>query len=383
MSDKFEIIITTLFGLEDILAEEITRLGVTDYEKINRAVKFKGNIELLYKCNYLCRTAIKVLQPIEYFKVENEAQLYSRIKEINWRNYLTNKDTFAIDGTTSGTVFTHSKYVALKSKDAIADFFREKTGIRPSVDTENPDLRINIHIAENNCTVSLDSTGTPLTKRGYKLSQTLAPLSEVLAAGLILSSGWNKNQDLIDPMCGSGTIAIEAAMIAANIAPGKFRDFAFEKWKNFNGVSFRNIKTQAKENECEPDIKIMAFDRDRDAIRISVENAKRAGVDKFIEFEAVNFFDNNRHFENSLLLTNPPYGERLEEKSEMIDFYKNIGSKLKHYYENCQAWILSGNHEAIKFIGLKPSSKKNLFNGPIDCKFYCYNLYKGSKKAKS
>jgi len=376
----FDIVVKTLFGLEDVLTEELKQLGVLETEKLSRAVKFKGNQELMYKCNLHLRTALKVLKPIATFQAKNENELYDKVKQIDWSEYLTVKQTFAIDGTTTGEVFTHSKYIALKTKDAIADQFREQKGIRPSVDTENPDLSINIHISDINCTISLDSSGTHLGKRGYRLHQVLAPLSENLAAGLILLSSWDRKSDFIDPMCGSGTIAIEAALIAKNIAPGKFRNFNFEKWNDFDGTIWNRIKEKAKDDEIEFTGKIYAHDIDIKAVEIAARNAERAEVDDYIDIEKKDFFESDISMNNGIIIMNPPYGERLNEESEIVPMYKKIGDKLKQSFNGCDAWIISGNLNAIKFIGLRPSRKIHIFNGPIECRFNKFELYRGSKK---
>lgn len=380
--ETFDIVAKTLFGLEEVLKSEIEKIGGTDIEILSRAVKFKGNQAVLYKSNLHLRTAIKILKPIASFIVNNEEQLYRNIKNISWNDYLSENQTFAIDGTTSGEIFKHSKYVALKAKDAIADRFREKTGVRPSVDTENPDLRINIQISGTNCNVSLDSSGAPLGKRGYRLHQLLAPISENLAAGMILLSGWDKKSNFIDPMCGSGTIPIEAALIAANIAPGRLRSFAFEKWKDFAPFLWKRIKNEAEKQIIPFKGKIFGHDSDVNAVRYSALNAQNAMVEDFIDIDKKDFFKDEFGFNDGIVMINPPYGERLNEEDEIIPMYKEIGNKLKHSYENCSAWIISGNLNAIKFIGLKPSKKIALFNGPIECKFHKFELYKGTKKQK-
>ncbi|MEL6989901.1 MAG: THUMP domain-containing protein, partial [Bacteroidota bacterium] len=264
-------------------ADELKAIGAEQIELLNRAVKCNGDNELLYRSNLYLKTAIKVLKPIAYFTIFNEHQLYKEIKSLKWYQYMNTADTLAIEATTSGDKFTHSKYVALKSKDAIVDQFRDRTGRRPSVDTENPDLSINIHIADTKCTVSLDSSGDPLGKRGYRLARNLAPLSENLAQGLVLLSNWDTTKTLVDPMCGSGTIPIEAALLAKNDLKTIKRKFAFQKWRDFDGRLFRTIIKSAEPNRNTEGVKILAFDKDPEAIKISKENARRAGVDDLIE----------------------------------------------------------------------------------------------------
>jgi len=373
-------IATTLFGLEETLASELLAIGASEIEIITRAVKFQGDQSILYKSNYLLRTAIKVLKPIAFFEAHDENMLYDKIRTINWDSFFSTEQTFAIDATTSGEIFTHSKFIALKSKDAIVDQFRDKYKTRPSIDVEDPDFRINVHIANTSCTISLDSSGTPLGKRGYKLAQTEAPLSEILAAGIIMLTGWDKQQNLLDPMCGSGTFPIEAALIAQNIPAGRLRSFTFEKWNDFDKIMWENIKEESDKKITPLKSLISGNDIDQKSIDISIENAKRAGVIDAIKFKKINFLDTNSGISNSLIIINPPYGERLKEKEEIIPFYQEIGTKLKHSFEGCDAWILSGNLEAIKFIGLRPSRKIRLFNGPIECKLHKFELYRGSKK---
>ena len=379
----FEIIATTLFGLEEVLAKELHEIGASNIEVLNRAVKYTGDQSILYKSNLYLRTALKILKPIAYFTAFNEQQLYDGIKKINWEEFITTEKTIAVDGTSYSEIFKHSKFIALKTKDAIVDKFREKSGVRPSVDTENPDLQINIHIADSYCTVSLDSSGTHLGKRGYRQAQTMAPISETLAAGIILLSEWDMRTDFIDPMCGSGTFPIEAALIATRTPSGRQRHFAFEKWKDYDADLWQNIKAESEKKIIPFTGKITGRDLDSGAVRIAGHNAERAGVDKIIKFESIDFLKSETAIENSFVVMNPPYGERLNEEDEMIPFYKEIGTKLKHFYMGCDAWIISGNLEAIKFVGLKPSRKIKLFNGAIECRLHKYQMYKGTHKIKS
>lgn len=379
--EKFEIIVKTLFGFEEILAAELRAIGASDIEILTRAVKFKGNNELLYKSNLLLRTAIKVLKPIASFNAKNEDEFYDKVKRIDWSEYMTTDDTLAIDGITFSDIFTHSQYIALLTKDAIVDQFRDKTGVRPNVELENPNLRINVHIADTTVSISLDSSGKSLGKRGYKTEQNAAPLSEVMAAGIIMLSGWDNSRPFIDPMCGSGTIPIEAALIARNIPAGNFRHFTFENWKDFDASLWEKIKHDANAAIVPYESKIMGFDIDNNSVRIARDNAKRAGVDDIVTVEHMDFFETSPGLDNAHLVMNPPYGERLEEKEDMIDLYKAIGDHFKQHYNGCDAWVLSGNLDAIKFIGLRPSRKIWLYNGPIECKLHKFEMYRGSKKA--
>ncbi len=377
----FKIVATTLFGLEEVLAEEIRAIGGTEIEVLIRAVAFRGNQAILYKSNLLLRTAIKVLKPIDTFIANNEQQLYDNIKLIDWSQYFDCTKTFAIDGTTSGEIFTHSKFVALKSKDAIADQFREKFNQRPSIDVEDPDVRINIHIHHTTVAVSLDSSGSSLGKRNYRLEQTEAPISEILAAGMILLSGWNRQSDFIDAMCGSGTIPIEAALIAGNIPPGKNRFFGFETWCDFDYGLWNSIKTEAENKMIHSTARIFGKDIDPKAVNIAQANAKRAGVDAQISFEQCDFFSSTHESGQGIVMMNPPYGERLQIE-EIGTFYNEIGTRLKHFYMGCDAWIISSSYDALKHFGLKPSKKIRLFNGPLECRLMKYELYAGSKKTK-
>ncbi len=379
--EKFDIIATTLYGLENVLAEELNAIGATDISVLNRAVKFRGDNSLLYKSNLWLRTAIKILKPIHAFRANDEKQLYSNIKRFGWENYLSIKKSFAVDSVVNSNIFTHSQYVALKTKDAIVDRFRDSTELRPSVDTENPDVRINIHISGTMVIVSLDSSGVMLGKRNYRTEQVEAPISEVLAAGIILLSGWDKKTNVIDPMCGSGTFPIEAAMIAANIAPGLNRKFNFETWLDFDKQLFDKIKKEAVEKQISSSAQIYGSDIDKKAISISINNARRAGVRDIIKFENKDFFDSENNNKPAFVFMNPPYDERLQiEKIE--EFYDEIGSQLKHHYQDNEAWIISSNFDAINHFGLKAEKKIKLFNGKLECRLLHYKMYEGSKKNK-
>lgn len=377
----YDIIAKTQFGFEAILAKELKSLGATSIEVLNRAVKYRGDDALLYKSNLCLRTALKILKPIAIFEANNEQELYDKVKKIRWDAHFGVNQTFAIDGTTKSYIFNHSKYIALKTKDAIADQFREKYGKRPSVDTVNPNLRINIHISDRDCTISLDSTGTSLDRRGYRLSRTEAPINEVLAAGIIELSGWDKVSDFYDPMCGSGTFAIEAALMAANVPIGALRNFAFEQWNNFKPNLWEEVRRQANDKIRPIKCKIFASDIDTKALSTAKENAKKAGVYELINFKEEDFFQSSAQSEKGWMVMNPPYGERLAQ-DEIVTFYKEIGSRCKQHYQGFEASIISSNLEALKFFGLKPSLKTVLFNGALECKLHQYSLYKGSREGK-
>lgn len=382
--ELFDITATTFFGLENVLKDELEALGAKNISVLNRAVMFSGDDELLYKCNLWLRTALKVLVPIAKFNANDERALYNNIYKIDWEKYFTVNQTFAIDPVASGTVFTHSKYASLKMKDAICDYFRDRRGKRPDVDTEYPDIRFNLHIYNSECIVSLDSTGVPMSRRGYKARQTFAPLNEVMAAGILKIAGWDAQQTLLDPMCGSGTFPIEACLMARNIAPGLFRSFAFEKWNNYNHDIWSALKKEAKSAiKRNSDVRIIGYDIDPAALDAASRNADKAGVEDYIDFDRMDFFKNEAQFRNIFVIMNPPYGERLEDAAEMVDFYKNIGNRLKASYTDSKAWILSGNLGALKTLGLHPSRKVKLYNGAIECKLECFELYSGSRKSKN
>jgi len=378
--NSFSLVATTLFGLEEILAGELKALGAENITVYKRAVGFNGNKRLIYAANLWCRTALRILMPIREFDVNNEQDLYNKISLINWQEYLDVKGTLAIDAVVNNSDLTHSKFVAQKTKDAIADQFRNKFGERPSVDLDNPSLRINIHIDKNHCTVALDSSGIPLFKRGYRQATGDAPINEVLAAGLILLSGWQKDCDFIDPMCGSGTMLIEAAMIANNIAPGNYRKiYGFMKWKDYDSALWNEILKDSYLQQTEFDYEICGSDISSRAIEIAKENIKAAGFHKDITLQVCAFDQSHPASEKGIIISNPPYGERLQQ-DDIIAFYKTIGDTLKKNYTGHSAWVISSDIEALKFIGLHPSRKIKIFNGQLECKFVRFDVYEGSKK---
>ncbi|MCQ2252010.1 MAG: THUMP domain-containing protein [Bacteroidales bacterium] len=379
--NKFDMIATTFFGLEPVLAEELKTMGASNIQTITRAVYFRGDNEVLYRANLWSRTALKILVPIRRFNAYNDKEFYDLCFRIDWQRYMAVSDTFAVDCVASGPIFTHSKYLALKCKDAIADYFRDKRGRRPNVDVEYPDLRINVHVYNAEVSISIDSTGIPMSKRGYKARQTVAPLNEVMAAGILKLAGWDMQTPLIDPMCGSGTFATEACMMAMNIAPGSYRHFAFEKWRDFDRDIWVRLKQEQKDlRKQAPGVEIAAYDRDPQALDIASQNIENAGFQEFIDLDRKDFFRTEGTIQGKFLVMNPPYGERLEEQDKMVEFYKNIGNVLKSNYTDSQAWVLSGNLEAIKKLGLHPSKKIKLFNGPIECRLECFEVYDGSRR---
>ncbi len=379
---EFKMIAKTMAGLEDVLAEELIGLGANNLEIGKRMVSFEGDLALMYKANIQCRTALRILRPVYEFKAKTTDDIYKKVKAMNWFEHLTEDSTFAIDAITFSDYFTHSKFVAYRVKDAIADYFMQRTEKRPSVNVENPDLLINFHIAHDKCTLSFDSSGESLHKRGYRVAQTEAPLNEVLAAGMILKTGWRGESDFIDPMCGSGTLLIEAAMIAMNVPPGIYRqNFAFEKWKNFNADLFETIYNDDS-GEREFKHKIYGSDISSEAIAIAAKNVKNAGLEKCIDLKVMPFENyTEAPSENAVLVTNPPYGERIKPE-DLFGLYENIGERLKHVFMGYSAWILSYKKECFDKIGLKPSKKIQLVNGSLQCEFRKYDIFAGKKYPK-
>lgn len=376
---QYQIIAKTSHNLEPLLIKEIEDLGGSKVRRMKRAVSFYGDDEILYKANIKLRTAVNLLVPIEGFECRNEEELYDQIYEIEWDQIFTNNHTFSIDGTVSGEVFTHSKYIALKSKDAIVDRFRDRTGKRPDVDTYKPDIKINIHIQHMSCTVSLDASGPSLDKRGYRRIAGKAPMSELLATGMILMSNWTGNSTFYDPMSGSGTFGIEAAHIACNIYPALERNFCFENWPDFNEKLFQKIRQEiCLEKKDQINCEIFCADNSSSSIDYIHQNAKDAGVTKYIRVKQEDFFQSRALSESGIVFLNPPYNERLT-LEDAGAYYKLIGDVLKNNYSNHDAWLISSNREAIKKLGLRPSFKNELNNGGTLCKVHKYELYKGSK----
>ena len=376
--NKFKIVAKTFAGLENVLADEIRALGGESVSVERRAVSFFGNQELMYRANFHLRTALKILKPIAEFDVADRDELYDRAKSVPWSNYLALGKSFAIDSTVQSEMFINSMYASLKVKDAIADHFREKTGKRPSVNTENPDIRINVYLMGEHCILSLDSSGESLHKRGYRIGQGEAPINEVLAAGMILLTGWNGKKDFLDPMCGSGTILIEAAMIAKGIPPGMYRKaFGFEQWPDFNEDLFDEICNGEYEKEYSG--KILGSDISVKDIAIARANIKNASLTKVIDLQVQDFIKLEVPFHNGIIITNPPYGERMK-PSSIIDLYQSIGNTFKNRYAGFEAWIISSSIEGFMSIGLKPSKKIELFNGALACSYRSFELFQGSHK---
>lgn len=375
---NYTITVKTLEGLESVLAEEIKRLGGSNIVKGNRAVFFDGDLAMVYRANYRLRTALRVFRQIDSFRYTNVDDFYLKCLRMKWESYMNLNQTFSIQSTVfHSDIFKNSMFASLKVKDAIADRFRQRYGIRPDVDTQSPDIIFNVHISNDMVTISLDSSGESLHKRGYRQVQGDAPLSEVLAAGMILMTGWDGSTDFLDPMCGSGTLPIEAALIARNIPPGKYRkSWSFMSWKDFDPELFEQIKEEAEVREFNG--KIYASDILHKNILASQSNARSARVYNLIHFEKGDFADINLPLKYSTLIMNPPYGERLT-SPDLDNLYSMIGERLKHHYSSNQAWILSSSPNLIHKIGLKPSVKVRLLNGALECTYQKYELFEGKR----
>ena len=380
--ENFKMIAKTFFGFEEILAKEIQLLGAQEVEIGTRAVSFKGDKGFMYKANLSLRTALKILKPIYFFKATNDQNLYKGIQGIDWSKYIGENQTFVIDTTIHSDNFKHSQFVSQKAKDAIVDQFREKTGQRPSIDKDFPDLRINIHIDRDQVSVALDTSGASLHHRGYRTATNIAPINEVLAAGMLLLSGWDGSSDFLDPMCGSGTLLAEAAMIACNIPANINRkEFAFEKWNDWDNDLFDMILDSLMKKVREFHYTINGYDKAPSAVSKAKENIKNANLEEYVSIKEHNFFESEKTSEGKLhIVFNPPYDERLD--IHMEEFYKNIGDTLKKNYPGTNAWFITANLEALKFVGLKPSRKIKLFNASLEARLVKYEMYEGSKRTK-
>ncbi|NOR86411.1 MAG: class I SAM-dependent RNA methyltransferase [Bacteroidales bacterium] len=382
MQESYQYVAKTFAGLEGVLAEELRNLGASDVEEIHRAVSFSGTKEIMYKANYLARTAIRVLKPMAEFPAANETDYYRNMSKINWSKYLDLDSTFAIDATVSNSKINHSKYAALKAKDAIVDQFNRKFSKRPNVDTDFPDLRLSIFIHNDHCIVSLDSSSISLHKRGYRRETGEAPLNEVLAAGMILLSDWDKKSHFIDPMCGAGTLVIEAALIANNIPSGYYREYyGFKKWEDYDAELWEKVKRDALDLQEEFEFDIIGNELSTEIAEKAIRNIKHAKLHYDIEIVNGDIADFIPPEGPGHVVVNPPYGERLQTRN-IVGLYQTMGDSFKKNYSGYNAWVISSDLEALKRLGLRPSRKIDLWNGPLLCKFEKFELYKGSKKAK-
>lgn len=380
-SEFAELIAKTSFGFEDILAEELQKLGAKNIRKSTRAVLFEGNQKIMYEANLWCRTALRILKPIASFPCASEQELYDGIRTIDWSHYLSADETLAVDSVVTRSRLSHSLYISQKAKDGIVDQFRNRAGQRPDVELVRPKLRIHIHLNQDIASVSLDSSGESLHKRGYRQQTGDAPLNETLAAGMILLSGWDMHSPLMDLMCGSATILIEAAMMARNIAPGLFRtEFGFERWNDFDQDVWDEILSDARQKQLASlDFRISGIERSFQVLAYAKENIRFAGLDKDIDLYAMSFEDYTPDIVPSMIITNPPYGGRITDE-DLFSLYKNLGDTFKKKYPGCTAWVLTANKEASHKIGLHPTRKIPLFNGAMECRFLRYVLYSGTRK---
>lgn len=377
----FEMKVTTFFGLEEILAKELLHLGGKEITPFKRGVSVVGDLGFLYKINLCSHTALKIVIPIIKFSANNENEFYDNIKKIDWERFISVTDSIMIESVLNSDLFTHSLFVSQKAKDAIVDRFRERTGKRPDVDLIFPAFKLYIHVYKNEVTINLDSSGDPLYKRGYRSDINDAPMKEVLAAGLVKLSGWERHLELIDGMCGAGTIAIEAALWANNIPPGYYRpNFTFMKWHNYDEKLFETIYESSISKIKNETVNIIANDIDESTVKKAITNTKNAKVDDVVTCINHSFFDLNPNRKGGVVILNPPYGERLEVQ-EIEKLYKEIGNKLKKDFQNYNAWIITSSLEAIKSIGLRPSKKIQIYNGSLECRYLKFELYGGSKKA--
>jgi putative N6-adenine-specific DNA methylase len=384
---EFKMIGKTMFGLEEILADELRACGAKDIELLTRAVSFVGDMRVLYRANYTCRTALAILKPFAEFEANDDQELYDNVYKIKWEKMLDVDGTFMIDSTTSGEVFTHSYYAALKTKDAICDRMRRMFNRRPSIDTENADFKINLHIVDNHVTLLLNSSGESLHKRGYRQGVGVAPINEVLAAGMIKLAGWKCDCNFYDPMCGSGTLLIEAAMMANNIPAQYYRheNFAFKRWGEFNIAEWKSVKEQEdrKIGSGDFDCEIWGNDIDMGVLKQAEQNLQYTKLHKDVMLYHGSFEDQEPPEGRTLIVTNPPYGERIKVE-DLNNLYTKLGDTFKNLYgERCEVWLITSDFEAMKHIGLHPSKKIQLYNGALDCRLLKFELYSGSKKTKT
>jgi putative N6-adenine-specific DNA methylase len=375
-----DLVATTLAGIEAVCASELSALGATDVEILHRAVKFKGDKVLMYRANYECRTALRILKPLANFAVEDAQKYYDVLYTFPWEKVFTSTSTFAIEAVGTHPAFTNTLFAVQRCKDALVDRFRNLTGQRPSVDLENPDIQIHVHLQKERIGISLDSSGEPLFKRGYRRASVPAPLNEVLAAGLILLSGWDGTTDLYDPFCGSGTIAIEAALMASGVPAGKFREsYGFLRWVDFDASLWEQIRIQANEKISKPRCLITASDIDQRSLDITRRNCVSAGMNEYISTQLSAFERFPFSEKGGIIIANPPYGERLR-PFDLVALYKGIGDTLKRNCAGYEAWIIGSDFAALKYIGLKPSKKIIVFNGPLECRYVQFRVFSGSRK---
>lgn len=381
--EKREIVVKTVMGLEEILAEELKTLGAIEIEVLNRAVKAQADLKTIYRINLCSYFALRVLIPLRYDRIHNEDHLYNSVKRINWSDFINDEQTIAVRASVNSDYFSNSHYVELKTKDAIVDQFKSRNGVRPDVDLYRPDLSVNIHIYKNSLTISLDTSGDSLHKRGYRTSSVEAPINEVLAAGLVKLSGWDGQKTFLDPMCGSGTILAEAVLQKLNMPPQAItRSFSFQTWKTYDQELWEEVVDEAMKNQrVLKDFKVYGTDIDERSVEAAKYNIAEAGLIQYVEINQGDFYETKGPLKDYHLVFNPPYDKRLVD-DDIIESYKRIGDTLKQSFVDSEAWIISGNLEALKHLGLRASKKISLFNGPIESKFHKFEVYAGSRKQK-
>ena len=383
MNNEFQMLAKTFKGLEQVLAKELIELGANNVQTERRAVSFTGDLRMLYTANFCLRTASRILVPIATFKAKTTDDIYTQVKQLDWAQHMTAKTSFLIDATVYSDLFRHSQFITYRVKDAIVDYWMEHGGARPNVQLTNPDIYLNVHIAGYTVTLSLDSSGESLHKRGYRVANTQAPINEALAAGMLLLAGWHGQGDFYDPMCGSGTLLIEAALIARNIAPGIYRKgFAFEKWANFDADLFDDISSDdSRERDFQH--KIYGSDAGFYAVQAATKNIQSAHLQRDIEVKQIRVQElrlADHDTNGALVMINPPYGERLAQDKDVLRLYQDMGTALKHQFSGATAWIISSNEEALKCIGLRPAKRIHLVNGDLECLFNQYVLFQGDRK---
>jgi len=378
---QFEMIAKTLFGLEQVLENELKLLGATSVKQGVRNVRFKGDTGFLYKANLCCRTALRILKPIYFDHVKTSDTYYHSLSRLPWEEYMAIDTRFSIQVSQSVPMFRNTMFAAQRAKDALVDRFRKKQGKRPSVGREDPDITFYIHLSPKGMEVSIDSSGKPLNQRGYRTETNVAPINEVLAAGLVTLSGWKYTSPFLDPMCGSGTLLIEAAMQACNI-PSQInrKQFAFEKWNGFDVALFSNIREAMLNRVKECFVPLVGYDKAPSAVRKAQQNIEAANLSDYISVQRRDFFKTKKDYPEKRLhvLTNPPYGERLTVDTAI--FYKQMGDTLKQHYQNTDVWMLTASMEGLKNFGLRTSRKIKLFNGKLESRLVNYYIYTGSKR---
>ena len=375
-----EFVAKTLYGLEKVLSEELADLGAENIRPANRAVLFSGNRELLYRVNYLSRLALSVLVTVKEFRISSREDLYDKALAVRWSDVMDAGTTFSVTAVVKSPLFEHSAFPGLVVKDAIADYFRKKSGKRPSVDTKDPSVAVNLHISHDRVSISIDSSVVPLYKRGYRVEQGAAPLNEVVAAGILRIAGWDGKTPFLDPMCGSGTFPVEAGLIAANIAPGKFRSFfGFTKWLDYDEELFSAIKRKATDEEVVPEVRIRASDILESAVNETKANLKNAGIENIVEVSVSDIRNVSAKGEKGHVFINPPYGQRIR-PDELENLYDTIGSVMKHSFTGNKVWVITAAKDLVRNIGLKPGVKQVLFNGALESVLLGYEIYEGSRK---